>query len=114
MVKSYIIFIRVFHLFQFKRILNFIFFKAQVILNKNLNEVFSLYGCVNYLDGYQQLFSHTSNLAKSYCMLTLKDMENVNKEMSQLLRSISFEKQSIKNLYYTLKNSLEYCSKKEC
>jgi len=73
-----------------------------------------MYGCVNYLDGYQQVFTHTSNLVKSYCMLTLKDLENVNKETSQLIKSITFDKQSVQNLYYTLKNSLEYCAKKEC
>ena len=83
-------------------------------MNKNLNEVFNMYGCINYQDGYKQIFSHTNNLVKSYCKLTLTDMENVNSQMNQLITNINNEKNSINNLYYSIRNTLEYCGRKKC
>lgn len=88
--------------------------KGQVYFNKNLNEVFQMYGCINYQDGYQQIFSQTNNLVKGYCKLTLNDLQNVNYQMNQIIKNITSERATIENLVNVVGNNLQYCARKNC
>ena len=73
-----------------------------------------MYGCINYQDGYQQIFSQTNNLVKGYCKLTLNDLQNVNYQMNSIIKNITSERATIENLVNVVGNNLQYCARKNC
>lgn len=86
---------------------------GQAIFNRNLNDVFSSYGCVNKQDAYQQIFAQTNNLVKDYCQLTLNDLQKVNVQMTQLIDNITNDKKSNGIKIDLISSNLEYCTKKK-
>jgi phosphate-selective porin len=84
--------------------------KGQLIFNKNLNDIFQAYGCVNNQDAYQQIFTQTNNLVKDYCQLTLNDLQMVNIQIGQWINNISNDRKSTSYFVQLIENNLSYCS----
>lgn len=87
---------------------------GQIIFNRNLNEVFRSYGCMNTrrYDAYEQIFSQVSHFARDYCQLTLNDIQRVNVKMSSLIEYILSEKKTTEANINLVKKKLENCWKK--
>ena len=87
---------------------------GQVIFNRNLNDVFRAYGCVNMRrDAYEQIYSPTtSSLVKDYCQLTLNDLQRVNLQMAHLIDGIANDRQSSANFFALISSNLLTCSMK--
>ncbi len=82
---------------------------GQVIFNKNVNDIFDAFGCINYVDAYKQIFAQSNNLVKGYCKLALDDMQNVNGQMNSIINRLINYNRTVTNSVNLIENKLKYC-----